>query len=44
MKHKRQFKIDKVTYLKRSAEQHITLPKMSLKCILKIAVPGQENS
>ena len=43
MKHKRKIKMDKVTYLKPSAEQRITLPKMSLKCILKIAILRQEN-
>ena len=28
-------KIDKLTHSKRSVEQHITLPKISLQCILK---------
>ena len=28
------FKIDKITYSKRSLEQRITLPKISLQCIL----------
>ena len=28
-------KIDKVTYSKRSLEQHMTLAKKSLQCILK---------
>ena len=32
------FKIDKINYSKRSVEECITLPKISLQCIVNIAV------
>ena len=37
------FKIDEVTYSKRSLEQHMTLAKISLYCILKKKVLLEKN-
>ena len=34
--HRCKFKRDKITYLKRSVKERITLPKISLQCILKL--------
>ena len=37
--HKWEFKIDKVTYSKHSAEQRITLSRISLQCFLNNETP-----
>ena len=40
----RKFKIDKITYSKRSVEQRITLPKIRLQCTLNKSIDFFGNS